>query len=451
MTSDISTPTPEISCHFKRWKRNRDVLAGEDAVKAAGQSYLPKLPSQSSADYLAYNASVDFFPAAQRVHESRLGLIFRKDPVAIGGEGYEDVLATISRRYSLDELARELASETLVTNFTGVLVDSPAQPSGLSAAQAIADGYRPFVELYRAESILEVTREVIRNRFALTRVRLLDDAVTVRELILIDGVYQVIMHRKIGSDWVEDAPIIPTKGGQPLGEIPFKVVSTVAGAISPPKAPIDDLALMNLAHFRAQAQHSNVLRHIASPIRNITGIATDGGEAPFVVSPDSVWLFESEATKVNISEHSGAGVAALKEHCDSLIDQMAAIGDRVLQTEKAAAEAAETLAIRRAAEGSILAAMAKTVATQLETMVNLAMDWMRAAPISYSLNTDFMPIAMTAQDITALLAVVQAGRMSSETFFSILKAGEVVDDGLDYETEKARIDQDTVDAPPTGI
>ncbi len=36
------------------WSQARDVLAGEDAVKAAGEKYLPKLDSQNDEEYLAY-------------------------------------------------------------------------------------------------------------------------------------------------------------------------------------------------------------------------------------------------------------------------------------------------------------------------------------------------------------------------------------------------------------
>jgi len=35
------------------WLRARDVLAGEDAVKSAGEKYLPRLDSQSDEEFLA--------------------------------------------------------------------------------------------------------------------------------------------------------------------------------------------------------------------------------------------------------------------------------------------------------------------------------------------------------------------------------------------------------------
>ena len=42
---------PEYDASLPAWQRARDVLAGEDAVKAAGEKYLPRLDSQSDEEY----------------------------------------------------------------------------------------------------------------------------------------------------------------------------------------------------------------------------------------------------------------------------------------------------------------------------------------------------------------------------------------------------------------
>src|SRR4051794_20076853 len=62
------------------WTRARDVLAGEDAVKAAGIRYLPKLDVQSEAEYCAYKTRAAFFNATARTAEGYVGLIFRRPP-----------------------------------------------------------------------------------------------------------------------------------------------------------------------------------------------------------------------------------------------------------------------------------------------------------------------------------------------------------------------------------
>src|ERR1700720_4663113 len=44
---------PDYDATAQQWSRARDVLPGEDAVKAAGVKYLPRLDSQSDEKYVA--------------------------------------------------------------------------------------------------------------------------------------------------------------------------------------------------------------------------------------------------------------------------------------------------------------------------------------------------------------------------------------------------------------
>jgi hypothetical protein len=64
--------------------------------------------------------------------------------------------------------------------------------------------------------------------------------------------------------------------------------------------------------------------------------------------------------------------------------------------------------------------------------------------ISFQLNTDYFDSTIGAQEITALVSAWQAGALSSESLFYSLQQGEVVQAGLTYEEEQARIQS----APP---
>jgi hypothetical protein len=63
------------------------VLKGEDAVKAAGTRYLPRLDSQSEEEYAAYKERASFFGATPRTLEEYLDLVFRRAPVTSIGSG----------------------------------------------------------------------------------------------------------------------------------------------------------------------------------------------------------------------------------------------------------------------------------------------------------------------------------------------------------------------------
>jgi hypothetical protein len=78
---------PDYDASAPQWARARDVLAGEDAVKAAGVRYLPRLDSQSEEEYAAYKARASFRGATARTLEEYLDLVFRRAPVTNVGSG----------------------------------------------------------------------------------------------------------------------------------------------------------------------------------------------------------------------------------------------------------------------------------------------------------------------------------------------------------------------------
>ena len=77
----VNTTHPEYEAMIPSWTRARDVLSGEDAVKAAGERYLPRLDAQTDEEYLAYLSRACFFNATARTADGYVGLIFRRAPL----------------------------------------------------------------------------------------------------------------------------------------------------------------------------------------------------------------------------------------------------------------------------------------------------------------------------------------------------------------------------------
>ncbi len=76
----VNTTHPDYDAALPAWLRARDVLAGEDAVKAGGEKYLPRLDSQSAGEFADYVKRASFFNPTARTAEAYLGLIFRRPP-----------------------------------------------------------------------------------------------------------------------------------------------------------------------------------------------------------------------------------------------------------------------------------------------------------------------------------------------------------------------------------
>ena len=153
------------------------MLAGEDAVKAAGQRYLPRLDAQSEEEYAAYQARASFFGATARTLEEYLDLVFRRAPAVVlgAGEGLKRFVADCDL-WGLEfvRYARRVVSEVLAVGRAGSLVLS-------------GESGRPVVSLWRAEDIVDWGVERVGDRVCLAYVALLHGK-RKRVFRMVDGV-----------------------------------------------------------------------------------------------------------------------------------------------------------------------------------------------------------------------------------------------------------------------
>ena len=71
----VNSRHPDYDLNLPGWLRARDIMAGEDAVKAGGEQYVPRLDSQTHAEYQDYKARASFFNASARTADGFVGLI----------------------------------------------------------------------------------------------------------------------------------------------------------------------------------------------------------------------------------------------------------------------------------------------------------------------------------------------------------------------------------------
>ena len=454
LTPQIDEPTEAILKARARWKINRDIMAGEAAVKAAGAKYLPKREGQSDPEYRSFAQRIMFFPAASRTREGLIGLVTRKAPTLDCADRLKAMFNTITKAgQSFEDLGEQLLDETLQTAFPGMLVDhpvtAPVEGKVATLADVEASNDRPFVALYAAETILEVSTGVHRNQQVQTRVRLLEDGGdTVRELRLDNGVYTVTMHYRVeGEGWIADAPITPLRNGQPLDFIPFVLSTLKARSFAPCKGPMDDLCDLNVHLFNASAMAFTSRWFSSAPMIYVLGAEID----EVTVAPGETLNFPFHSNEhpvvIDYLEFGGQGQAALDEYEVAILDKMAKLGSNLLASEKSAAEASETLAIRRSSENSVLAGIARAVSRALTEVLDICSWWQgeERGKTKCALNTDFVPQPMSEGERKAALAEFMAGAISYETYIDMLISGEVLPDTFDREVEEQRLAQASAD------
>lgn len=464
----VATRHPDFDKYQPKWKRCRDVSDGQDAIRAAGEAYLPKLKDETSDDYKARLKRSNFFNGTWRTLAVLTGMLFRKPPQKDVPSGIETYLEDIDLAgTSLDTFARTVALEVEEVGRVGIMVDHPAVENveALTVAAAQAQGLRPLIQFYRAESIINWKYARIRNRNQLSMVVLKEcisepdgefaekkiDQYRVLDLDAA-GEYRVrIFRRENDRDVQIGSDMYPLMNGQKLDFIPFRIVGPDGSDSVLDEPPLIDLVDANLAHYQINADYRHGLHFTALPTAVISGYVPESPNDKLYIGSTSAWVFPDPNATAAFLEFQGQGLSELREALREIKQEMALLGARAIADETKQAETLGATAIKRSGENSILSAIAIAVSESIEWALTIFAEWAgQSGDVEYQLNRDFMPAMIDAQQLTALVSAVQAGKISDAEFFALMQRGDVIDSEITFEEHQAQVEIDGPDlARPT--
>lgn len=436
-----------------KWKKSRDCVEGSGAVKGASTVYLPPLTKQTDAQYDAYLRRALFYGATGRTVQALMGAIFRKDFTVEYPEQLQYQLETISLDgKDLATFARDVVMEVLSIGRVGILTDVVGQ--GVDT--------RPYLAVYTGENVIN-WREVIVNADKLLTMTVLHETYEERDendhfLYNEKDQYRVLqltsdgnstryvqdVWRKGTTDWsmVPELHVEPVRIGQPLTTIPFEYINSYDLTPEPDKPPLLDLVEVNLSHYRTSADLEHGAHYTALPTAWVAGFPKS---SELTIGSSVAWVTEEVNAKAGFLEYTGQGLGALRDMKKDKEQLMAVLGARLLEDQKKAAEAAETLRIRAASESGSLTAITKNISSGIENSLKRLAWWSGASDqqveeIRFELNTDFVDSRLSPQEQAELMKMLQGGGISQDTFLYNLKRGEILPDERSIEDEKALLD-----------
>lgn len=472
---------PDYDANLATWLRARDVIAGEDAVKAGGTKYLPKLDSQSDNDYDGYKSRACFFNATSRTADGFLGLLFRRDPsvklpdrhAGVGGAlrvftDDVDLMGT-----SLFTFCKGVTGEVLSVGRCGTLIDW--EGNGES---------RAYVVRYAAEDILNWQTSRINGRNVVTLVALREmveqpDAdgfavkhvETIRVLkleVLTDGStrYIVELWQRVPSgnrggnggslwsgffgqkssqakaEWKLIETRIPLRLGKPLPLIPFVFHGPRNALPDVDKMPLADIITVNLDHYRLDADYKHGLHYTALPTAWVSGFDKT---SELRIGSSTAWVAETPGAVAGFLEFKGQGLSTFENAQNRDERLMAVLGSRMLEDTKRVGETADAIELRQAGENSILMTLALSLSDSISQVLRWVYWWnsTEAYPedvsedlVLLSINTDFTAKGLTSMELTAIVSAWQAGAISQATMFDLFRKGEVLPTGRTDTEEK---------------
>ena len=416
----------------------RAVLGGDDAVKEAGDDFLPRLSDQTEPEYDAYKTRAQFFNATARTRDGFSGLIFRKDAkVEIPTEIEYFKKDTDLFGCNFDQFTKQIADEVIGVGRVGTLIDWNS-----------AEG-RSYVSMYQAEQIINWRVARINGRNALVLLVLRENVnadgeipgsdVKVKaqaggrvemnhrdatgpgpqpaeqlaspqgadefapqmieqlrvyrltktdqtETVNVAGVERIVnvqavvceIHRKIqdGKGFEIVATLELTRKGVALTEIPFVFHGPRNSKPDIDRPPLEDVATVNLSHYRNSADYEHGLHFTGLPTAWVAGFKK---ETVLKIGSSTAWVSESPEASAGYLEFTGQGLDAIKGAMERKEHQMAILGARMLEASKRDAETAEAMQIKAVGEGSVVTNIAKSLSASLTLVVKWVVWWHQTA------------------------------------------------------------------------
>ena len=470
----VNSTHPDYDANAASWLRARDVFAGEDAVKAAGTRYLPRLDSQSDSEFTAYKSRASFFNATARTADGFVGLIFRREPTFkmpdnTAGVGRAlaafvddaDMLGT-----SLSSYAKNVVSEVVGVGRAGTLVDWEDQVE-----------QRAYGVLYTAEQILNWHTERVNGRNVLTLLVLReislkpavesdpyqpDEVEQLRVLRLVPGEksgwsYQVEIwqlgdkkSKRGKSEWVKVQSRIPLRLGKPLPLIPFVFHGPRHSLPMVDKLPLADIIAVNLDHYRLNADYKHGLHFTALPTAWVSGFDKSSS---LRIGSSTAWVAETPGATAGFLEFTGQGLTTFERAMDRDERLMAVLGTRMLEAQKRVGESADAIELRQSGENSVLSAVSISVSDSLTHVLRWVYWWNSTEEtpeaigedrVLVTVNSDFSTKGMASDEITAVVSAWQAGAISRDTMFELFRQGEVLPAGRTNQEERRLVGSEKV-------
>jgi len=456
------------------WVRARDLLAGEDVVKAAGEKYLPRLESQSDAEYEAYKARACFFNATRRAADAFVGLVFRKAPFVRIPEGASGIGAAMAGFVndadmlgtSLFGYAKNIVQEVVAVGRAGTLVDWEGDFEK-----------RAYTTAYRAEDIINWRVERVNGRNVPTLIVLRENAegrrqnaegdefetspveqIRVLRLVVDDNgapfcrvdLWQEMRDRKDGrdkSEWVMVESRVPLRLGKPLPLIPFVFHGARHSRPEMGVMPLSDLILLNLDHYRLDADFKHGLHYTALPTAWVAGFDKT---ATLTIGSRAAWVSENEKATAGFLEFRGQGLETFERALDRDERQMAVLGTQVLENQIRVAETATAIMLRQAGENSVLATIATSVSESLTQVMRWVYWWnsTEALPEMVSdgqalieLNTEFGVSGLQSGELAAVVQAWKDAAISQDSMLELFRKREILPEGRTNQDEVRLIGQ----------
>jgi hypothetical protein len=456
----------------EKWPKIDALLGGTQAMRDAGEEFLPKMELEEQAAYerrlaqsFLFNAYAD---TARKVSSKPF-----TTPVSVEGEEkLHDQLRAISgdadrSGTDLTQLGRELFWIGFNRGLFHILVDYPQAPEGETPTKEDdeATGRRPvLIPLWPDQIFAWKTREGANGEVVLSQARIYEqvtrsgeetddfgEEVVERIRVFNEKTWEVWEKKSTESAYTSVANGTLSREGVPIVTGYFEKTEMMTA-----DPPLEDLAWLNIEHWQSASDQRNILRFARTGVWWMSGVSEDEAEA-VSLGPSQMSWSKSPDADMKVVEHSGSAVQCGERDLSKLEERMQLMGLRpFLQQARGATATSQT--INEARGETEIQAWIRSIERALTSAYRIAAEWVGSElPEDFKIDivTEFATSLREQQDVTSLLEARKIKDISRETLLRELKRrrilGEdvVIADEVDA-VEKEAPDLSLLSASPPG-
>ena len=448
MSSDPSAKLPAVDRMQGYWDIVDPLMGGTQAMRAAGTKLLPQYPAEADDTYKERLALSTLLPAYAETVASSTSRVFA-EPLQLGEDVPEPVklfcddidlggndLNSWSVEWFREALAKGLCHAMIEHQPTR---DVEGNKLYKTVAEEQAAGVRPYAVIIKPGQVLGWRFDggkLMQVRY-MESVEVADGDFGVKCVdqvrVLESGSWRTYRKPDNGGAWA-----LHEQGSTSLNYIPWVTFYTGRTGPMTAKPPLLELAHLNVKHWQSQSDQDNLLHVARVPL---LFVFTDNEEFQLTISSASATRMPKDGNAKYV-EHTGAAITAGRDSLNDLVDDMRMAGAKLLQKDKQAVKTAAQVNEEAAQELSPLARLAGQFADCIAQLLQILADYGSLGDggrveMRGNFDSDFAPEV----SLPNLISMANSGKLSDETLYSEMQRRGVISDELDWEDEKARIEE----------
>ncbi len=367
----------------------------------------------------------------------------------------------------ITEFSRPVFQKGVHHGLTGVLVDFPQAPPGLTLAQERELGLRPYWTHIPFSRILGWRWERFNGEATLTQLRFEDDVLEP------DGQWGEKLKQRVkvytrrlpsgGGDPGETSWIVYEKqedksgpdewmpvdqGVVSINVIPFAVFYTNRKGFMEGSPSLEDLAWKNLEHFQSSSEQRHILRYARAPLLYAAGVSETEMKGRVELGASRLYRFKNPQAKLDYAVHDGSGIDQGFKDLDLLEDQMTLLGLKPLLSKRPGGVTATSDVISQTEDSSELQSWVRAFEDFIEVCFAFTLLWLDVSDDAAGRADvcDRFTLVADQEEVMRLIELRKIGDISRETLWEALKIRGLLGDEFDTAEENRRLARELLEA-----